>query len=110
MDRFTLAELFRTQQAGDSLYHEFLRVPALSGGLYVLDAGGTDPQSPHGEDEVYVVMDGRAEIAVGGEVRPVAAGTVVYVPAGVEHRFLNIAERLLVLVFFAPPEGSAGQG
>jgi len=110
MDRFTLAELLRTGQATDKLYHEFLRVPALSGGLYVLEAGSTDPQSPHGEDEVYVVMDGRGQIVVGEEVQPVEAGTVVYVAAGVEHRFLNITERLAVLVFFAPPEGSVKRG
>jgi len=108
MDRFALPDLLRTQQAGDTLYHEFLSVPALSGGLYVLDARSVDPQSPHSEDEVYVVMDGSGQITVGGEVQPVEAGTVVYVPAGVEHRFLNIEQRLVVLVFFAPPEGSLG--
>jgi len=35
------------------LYQEFLRVPALSVGVYVLAAGATDPQKPHQEDEVY---------------------------------------------------------
>jgi mannose-6-phosphate isomerase-like protein (cupin superfamily) len=105
MDRFTLPKLLAAQQAGNSLYHEFLRVPALSGGLYVLDAGSSDPQAPHGEDEVYVVMEGRGQIAVGGEVQPVGPGTVVYVATGVDHRFLHIEQRLVVLVFFAPAEG-----
>lgn len=110
MDRFTMEDLHQAQAEGQRAYHEFLRVPALSGGLYVLEAGAPDPQSPHGEDEVYVVMSGRGEIVVGGEVRPVGPGTVVYVAAGVEHRFLNIAERLEVLVFFAPAEYTAESG
>ena len=37
-------------------YLEFLRAPAMSAGLYVLPAGGTDGQSPHQEDEMYYVV------------------------------------------------------
>ena len=44
---------------GAPLYREFLRVPDLSAGLYVLEAGATDPQSPHTEDELYYVVAGR---------------------------------------------------
>lgn len=40
-------------------YMEFLRVSAMSAGLYVLPAGGTDPQRPHNEDEMYYVVRGR---------------------------------------------------
>jgi len=39
-------------------YREFLRVPAMSAGLYVLPAGGTDSQRPHHEDETYYVIRG----------------------------------------------------
>ena len=63
------------------LYHEFLRVPDLSAGLYVLDAGATDPQSPHTEDELYYVVAGRAMVTVGGETRPVVPGSLVFVAA-----------------------------
>src|SRR6516162_1410790 len=67
-----------TDQAGAGrLYHEFLRVPDLSAGLYVLEAGGTDPQSPHTEDELYYVVTGRAMVTVAGETRPVVPGTLV---------------------------------
>jgi mannose-6-phosphate isomerase-like protein (cupin superfamily) len=81
-------------------------VPDLSGGLYVLEAGATDPQSPHTEDELYVVMAGRARITVGDEVRDVRAGSIVFVAAGVPHRFHDIAERLVILVVFGPAEYS----
>jgi mannose-6-phosphate isomerase-like protein (cupin superfamily) len=89
-------------------YLEFLRSAELSVGLYVLPTGAVDGQSPHTEDEVYVVMHGRASIRVGAEDRPVAPGSVVFVAAGVDHRFHDIAEDLVVFVVFAPPEGARG--
>lgn len=88
------------------LYQEFLRVPALSVGVYVLAAGATDPQKPHQEDEVYYVVRGRAKMRVASEEQVVKAGTVIFVPAEVEHRFFDIAEELEVLVLFAPAESS----
>ena len=49
-------------------------------------------------------MSGTANVFVGGETRPVVAGSVVFVAAGVEHRFLDIEERLVLLVVFGPAE------
>ncbi|MGC2196967.1 MAG: cupin domain-containing protein [Terriglobales bacterium] len=92
-------------QAG-KLYQEFLRVPALSAGVYVLPAGGTDPQKPHKEDEVYYLVRGRAHMRVGSEEQVVEAGSVIFVAAEVEHRFFQISEELELLVFFAPAETS----
>jgi len=106
MQAFELEELARQQAASGGLYLEFLRQPNLSMGLYVLPAGGTDPQRPHTEDEVYYVVSGRARIRVGDEDRPVEAGSVVYVAKNVEHRFHSIEAELRVLVFFAPAEYS----
>ena len=65
-----------------------------------------DRQKPHSEDEVYYVIAGRASIRVAGEDRPVTAGSLVFVAAGVEHRFHDIEEDLRVLVFWAPPHAS----
>jgi mannose-6-phosphate isomerase-like protein (cupin superfamily) len=106
VDAFELIELESRQAAIDAPWLEFLRSSELSAGLYVLPVGALDGQSPHTEDEVYVVMSGRATIRVGGEDRPVRAGSVVFVEAGVDHRFHDIAEDLSVVVVFAPPEGS----
>ena len=92
-------------QAG-KLYQEFLRVPALSAGVYVLPAGGTDPQKPHKEDEVYYVVRGHAKIRVGSEEKVVKSGSVILVAARVDHRFFDISEELEVLVFFGPAENS----
>jgi mannose-6-phosphate isomerase-like protein (cupin superfamily) len=104
MDAFEMAELVAWREQTGELYHEFLRRPSMSLGLYVLDAGAEDPQSPHDEDEVYYVVAGRAAITVAGESRDVAAGSVVFVSAGAEHRFHDITERLELLVVFAPAE------
>jgi quercetin dioxygenase-like cupin family protein len=104
LDAFELADLLAERGHSGRAYLEFLRVPALSMGLYALPAGGDDPQQPHSEDEVYYVVGGRALIHVAGEDRAVGPGSVVFVAAHVEHRFHAIEEDLAVLVFFAPAE------
>jgi quercetin dioxygenase-like cupin family protein len=109
MQVFELSDLGQERARLGKLYLEFLRVPSVSMGVYVLAAGSADPQSPHTEDEVYYVARGEATIMVGDEERPVRAGSIVYVPANVPHRFLTIRENLEVLVFFAPAEYTLGQ-
>lgn len=82
-------------------YLEFLKVPALNAGVYVLAAGTEDPQSPHDEDEVYYVVSGRASFRVGEQTKPVRAGSIVYVRRDVPHKFVDIQETLTALVFFS---------
>ena len=106
MDAFELLPLLDAQAKSGQRYHEFLRQPSLSVGVYVLPAGGVDLQSPHTEDEVYYVASGRALIRVGDEDRSVGPGSIVFVAANVEHRFHSIEDDLIVLVFFAPAEYS----
>ena len=106
MDAFELTQLVSQRKESNKPYLEFLKVPDLSMGLYVLPAGGTDPQSPHTEDEVYYVVSGKAKIQVADEDRDVQAGSIVYVAKNVEHRFHSIEEELKVIVFFAPAEYS----
>lgn len=108
MHAYELDDLERARAAAGTLYHEFLRVPSLSAGLYVLAAGTSDPQQPHAEDEVYLVTAGRARIRVGDEDRPVGPGSVVYVAARVPHHFHAIEEDLTILVLFAPAENPEG--
>ena len=86
-------------------YLEFVRVPSLSVGMYRLLPGETDKQKPHSEDEVYCVISGRAKFTCAGEVRDVGAGSILFVERGVEHRFIDIVEELVVLVMFGPAEG-----
>jgi mannose-6-phosphate isomerase-like protein (cupin superfamily) len=101
---FNIADTEKIRQQSGKRYLEFLRIPAMSAGVYVLPAGGTDPQSPHREDEMYYVVRGRARMRAGSEDQPVSAGSVIFVAAAVEHSFHDITEELVVLVFFAPAE------
>jgi mannose-6-phosphate isomerase-like protein (cupin superfamily) len=89
---------------------EQLRVPDLSVGTYCIPAGGRDDQSPHTEDEVYVVTAGRARIVTPDGEAPVGPGAVIFVPAGEEHRFVDVTEDLALLVVFGPAEGSRATG
>ncbi len=109
MDAYELGELQEQRQAAGRAYLEFLRMSTMSAGLYELAAGSSDPQQPHSQDEIYYVVNGRAQIRVANEDRPVRSGSVVFVAAGVAHRFHSIEENLTVLVVFAPAESPAGE-
>jgi mannose-6-phosphate isomerase-like protein (cupin superfamily) len=104
MDAAELEDVLATIAGGERPYHEVMRTHDLSVGVYVLDAGATDHQNPHTEDEVYYVVAGRATITVGAEERPVQAGSIVFVDADVPHRFHDITEQLVILVVFGPAE------
>lgn len=101
---YDLPAISAQRAQAQQLYLEFLRVPAMSAGVYVLPAGGTDPQKPHNQDEAYYVVRGRAKMRVGDQEQVVKSGSVIFVPAEVEHRFFDIAEELELLVLFAPAE------
>jgi mannose-6-phosphate isomerase-like protein (cupin superfamily) len=90
----------------DVSWVEHLRVADLSVGTYSIPARGTDGQEPHTEDEIYVVQRGRATLETTDGNAEVGPGSVVYVPAHEEHRFVNVAEDFAVLVLFAPAEYS----
>jgi mannose-6-phosphate isomerase-like protein (cupin superfamily) len=104
-----LADMVARAKASDGYAAEVLRSELLSVGLYTLPADGVDDQTPHGEDEVYYVVSGRAKIKVSGEDHEVKPGTTLFVPARAEHRFHDIKEELILVVFWAPPEDTVGQ-
>ena len=98
----------KARSAQDGYAAEVLRSDLLSVGLYLLPAGGSDDQTPHDEDEVYYAVRGRATLRVRAEDHPVSPGTLLFVPAHAVHFFHDIAEELILVVFWAPPEGSGG--
>ena len=100
----TVADVNQQRAQGGQFYREFLRIPAMSAGLYVLSTASIDPQSPHHQDELYYVLRGRARFRAGGDETEIAAGSLLFVAAEVEHKFYDITEELAVLVFFAPAE------
>ncbi len=92
----------RDALSGDQVqYREFLRVPSLSCGVYHLPKGANDMQTPHDEDEVYFVLDGKASMKLGEELKQVSSGDILYVKATENHSFFEIEEDMTLLVFFA---------
>jgi mannose-6-phosphate isomerase-like protein (cupin superfamily) len=83
----TLAAIEEQRADSGRQYREFLRVPTMSAGLYVLPAGAVDRQKPHREDEIYYVIRGHARHKAGTEDKEVSAGSIIFVAAEVGHRF-----------------------
>jgi mannose-6-phosphate isomerase-like protein (cupin superfamily) len=106
MDAFELADIAAERESSGRPYLEFITVPDLSVGLYVLAVGEPDLQQPHTEDEVYYIVSGRGRVTVGEEVRDVQPGSIVFVARAVPHRFHDITEDLTLFVAFGPAEGS----
>jgi len=103
-ERFAVLRVRESMVAADARWEAFLERPTLTAGLYRLPAGAEDRQQPHDRDEVYYVISGRATLSVDGNLTDVAPGTVVFVAAGVAHRFIDIEQPLEALVFFSNTE------
>lgn len=105
---FDLAEIKGQLKGEAAEYLEFLNVPALNCGVYFLAAGSTDMQAPHDEDEVYLVLSGKARMRLQDEERDVGPGSLLYIGAATEHSFFEIQEDMTLLVMFAasPPDRS----
>jgi mannose-6-phosphate isomerase-like protein (cupin superfamily) len=66
---------------------------------------GRDPQQPHRRDEVYVVVQGSGTFLNGTDCHRFGPGDILFVPAGVVHRFENFTDDLVVWVIFYGPDG-----
>ncbi|MCK8675167.1 MULTISPECIES: PhzF family phenazine biosynthesis isomerase [unclassified Rhodococcus (in: high G+C Gram-positive bacteria)] len=93
--------------AGPSTHYvEHLRRADLSVGTYSIPAGAADGQQPHREDEIYVVTAGSATLWTPTGSIPAPTGAVLFVPAGLPHRFVDVTEDLATLVVSGPAEGT----
>lgn len=84
-------------------YQEVLRHGTMSVGLYTPQE--LDKQSPHTQDEVYIVATGTGVFVVGSDRMECGPGDTFFVGAGVRHRFENFSDDLAVWVVFYGPEG-----
>jgi len=108
MNAYTVDEVDARRRPIGEPWLEFERTASLSTGLYVLETGEPDLQTPHNEDEIYVVMSGTARFVASGEPVDVAPGSVIFVAAHEPHRFEDVQGPLRLVVVFAPPESSDG--
>jgi mannose-6-phosphate isomerase-like protein (cupin superfamily) len=81
---------------------------SMSVGLYA--PIGHDPQTPHSQDEIYIVRSGNAEFSVAGESQSCGTGDVLFVAAGVAHRFEKLSADFSSWVVFWGPKGGAQEG
>lgn len=84
-------------------FHVALERGQLQVELYIPEK--EDLQQPHSRDECYVVIRGSGRFQMGEEVIPFKAGDFFFVPAGMNHRFLDFGEKLETWVIFLGPEG-----
>lgn len=71
---------------------------------------GHDPQTPHTRDEIYVVATGRGTFFDGSSRVAFQPGDLLFVAAGVPHRFEDFSDDLAVWVMFYGPEGGEPAG
>ncbi len=98
---FNVNELKQRRADEDVSFHEFLNVDSMHCGLYHLKAGSKDMQTPHDEDEMYYVVEGKAKLRIGDAEQNVVPGTLLYIRATEEHAFFEIEEDMTLLVIFA---------
>lgn len=101
--RVTLAEAAAAMAARAEPHHVALTHGSMRTLVYA--PRGADDQTPHQRDEIYIVHAGSAQFLRDGEMVTVAAGDVLFVPAGIDHRFAAMSDDFLTFVVFWGPEG-----
>lgn len=99
----TAEALARLPGAGGERFAKVLEHGSLLVEIYA--PRGSDPQQPHARDEVYVVVAGSGDFVNGERRHAFGPGDLLFVPAGVAHRFESFTEDLAVWVIFYGPEG-----
>jgi len=94
-------DLEAKRQGSGKPWLQFFDNPTMYMGVYSLAANATDGQGPHKEDEIYYVVAGKAKFRAGEEETAVEKGSVLFVKAGVAHKFHSIEQPLELLVFFS---------
>lgn len=103
-DRHTVKRaLERVADSADKAYGILLRHGTMELGFYKPD--GIDPQQPHTQDEIYIVQSGNGYFLCGDERHAFEPGEALFVPAGVEHRFVDFSDDFAAWVVFYGPEG-----
>jgi mannose-6-phosphate isomerase-like protein (cupin superfamily) len=95
-----LPDLIERQTGSSNPYLEFLTAGGMRAGLYSLPSGVEEVQRAHADDKIYYVIDGEGWLRIGGQTLRAGPGAVLYVPAGLDHRFEPMTRLLRLLVVF----------
>ncbi len=99
---FELEDLVAQLEKEGGYFLDFLKIRNLEAGIIVLHPGEKDTQEPHSADELYYVIEGSGFMELGrSKWQPVKKGSIIFVPAGMHHRFYGNTEDLVVLYMFA---------
>ncbi len=97
----TTLDALASEQPDSQAYHAFVVTDSMEAGIYRLAAGDPDTQGAHRRDELYVILEGAGTLEIDGSPHAVKPGSMVYVRAGVDHRFVDAADGMRILVVFA---------
>ena len=103
---FALDDIRRNVPDRDRPYHYPIRHGSMRVGVYA--PRGRHPQQPHAQDELYIVIRGAGTFVKSEERRPFGPGDVIFVEAGIPHRFEDFSEDFETWVIFYGPEGGEG--
>lgn len=103
MNRISQVQAEAALSAASDRFVELFRHGSLSVEFY--QPVKQDLQQPHSRDEIYVVVSGTGWFVDSGERCRFAAGDVIFVAAGKEHRFEDFSDDFATWVFFYGPEG-----
>jgi mannose-6-phosphate isomerase-like protein (cupin superfamily) len=98
---FELQDLVKQLDKEENYFIDFLKIRHLEAGIIVLHPGEEDIQEPHSADELYCVIEGSGLIELDKSKKPVKRGSIIFVPAGLRHKFCGNKEDLVVLYMFA---------
>lgn len=102
---FDINDLKAKVAGSEPRFFEFLRGSQMSCAVYRLPAGSKDMQAPHLEDEVYMVLEGKARVRVDSQEQDVGPGTILFIQATTKHSFFDITDDLTLLAMFGPTTG-----
>lgn len=91
------------RNSADGLYGALLENGSMELGYY--KPVGSDGQSPHDQDEIYIVQSGTGALVRNGEKSPFVPGDALFVAAGIEHRFVDFSDDFACWVIFWGPTG-----
>ena len=98
---FELQDLVGQLEKAGNYFIDFLKAGNLEAGIIVLHAGEKDTQKPHAADELYYIIEGSGFMELGKCKQPVKKGSIIFVPAKMNHRFYCNREDLVILYLFA---------
>lgn len=103
MKRLTVSNALDSLQDHSEPFPELFSHGSLAVEIYKPEK--VDTQTPHSRDELYVVTSGSGYFVNGSSRQKFEVGEVLFVAAGIEHRFEDFTEDFATWVFFYGPEG-----